>query len=50
MSYLFKITNKFNYTCNKIGLKPTKKTVVNGIVMLRKLLDFTKSGDNASVL
>ena len=33
-----------------IGLKPTKKTVVTGIEMFRKQLDYAESGDNAGVL
>ena len=33
-----------------VGLKPTKKTVVTGIEMFRKSLDYAESGDNAGVL
>ena len=33
-----------------VGLKPTKKTVVTGIEMFRKSLDFAQAGDNAGVL
>ena len=33
-----------------VGLKPTKKTVVTGIEMFRKQLDFAEAGDNAGVL
>ena len=33
-----------------VGLKPTKKTVVTGIEMFRKQLDYAESGDNAGVL
>ncbi len=33
-----------------IGLKDTKKTVVTGIEMFRKQLDYAESGDNAGVL
>ena len=33
-----------------IGLKPTQKTVVTGIEMFRKSLDFAQAGDNAGVL
>ena len=33
-----------------IGLKPTQKTVVTGIEMFRKQLDFAEAGDNAGVL
>ncbi len=33
-----------------VGIKPTKKTVVTGIEMFRKLLDFAESGDNIGAL
>ena len=33
-----------------VGLKDTKKTVVTGIEMFRKQLDYAESGDNAGVL
>ena len=33
-----------------VGLKPTKKTVVTGIEMFRKSLDYAESGDNAGLL
>ena len=33
-----------------VGLKPTKKTVVTGIEMFRKSLDFAQAGDNAGCL
>ncbi len=33
-----------------IGIKPTKKTVVTGIEMFRKQLDYAEAGDNAGVL
>ena len=33
-----------------VGLKDTKKTVVTGIEMFRKQLDFAEAGDNAGVL
>ena len=33
-----------------VGLKPTKKTVVTGIEIFRKSLDYAESGDNAGVL
>ena len=33
-----------------VGIKPTKKTVVTGIEMFRKQLDFAEAGDNAGVL
>jgi elongation factor Tu len=33
-----------------VGLKPTKKTVVTGIEMFRKQLDYAETGDNAGLL
>ena len=33
-----------------VGLKPTKKTVVTGIEMFRKSLDYAEAGDNAGTL
>ena len=33
-----------------VGLKPTQKTVVTGIEMFRKSLDFAQAGDNAGAL
>ena len=33
-----------------VGIKPTKKTVVTGIEMFRKLLDFAEAGDNIGAL
>ena len=33
-----------------VGLKPTKKTVVTGIEMFRKSLDYAQAGDNAGCL
>jgi len=33
-----------------VGIKPTKKTVVTGIEMFRKQLDYAEAGDNAGVL
>ena len=33
-----------------VGLKPTQKTVVTGIEMFHKQLDFAEAGDNAGVL
>ena len=33
-----------------VGLKPTQKSVVTGIEMFRKQLDFAEAGDNAGVL
>ena len=41
---------KINDDVEIIGLKPTKKTVVTGIEMFRKQLDFAEAGDNAGVL
>ena len=39
-----------NDTVEIIGIKPTKSTVVTGIEMFRKQLDFAEAGDNAGVL
>ena len=33
-----------------VGIKPTKKTVVTGIEMFKKSLDYAEAGDNAGVL
>ena len=33
-----------------VGIKPTKKSVVTGIEMFRKLLDFAEAGDNVGIL
>jgi len=33
-----------------VGLKPTQKTVVTGLEMFRKSLDYTEAGDNVGVL
>ena len=33
-----------------VGIKPTRKTVVTGIEMFRKSLDYAEAGDNAGVL
>ena len=33
-----------------VGIKPTQKTVVTGIEMFKKSLDFAQAGDNAGVL
>ena len=33
-----------------VGIKPTKKTIVTGIEMFRKQLDYAEAGDNAGVL
>ena len=41
---------KLNDTVEIVGLKPTKSTVVTGIEMFRKQLDFAEAGDNAGVL
>ncbi len=41
---------KLNDEVEIVGLKETKKTVVTGIEMFRKQLDFAESGDNAGVL
>ena len=41
---------KLNDEVEIVGLKPTKKTVVTGIEMFRKQLDFAQAGDNAGVL
>ena len=39
-----------NDTVEIAGIKPTKSTVVTGIEMFRKQLDFAEAGDNAGVL
>src|SRR5574344_1264602 len=41
---------KLNEEVEIVGLKDTKKTVVTGIEMFRKQLDYAQSGDNAGVL
>jgi elongation factor Tu len=41
---------KLNEEVEIVGLKPTKKTVVTGIEMFRKQLDYAEAGDNAGVL
>ena len=41
---------KLNDEVEIVGLKPTKKSVVTGIEMFRKQLDYAESGDNAGVL
>ena len=43
-------TLKLNDEVEIVGIKPTKKTVVTGIEMFRKQLDFAEAGDNAGVL
>ncbi len=39
-----------NDTVEIVGIRPTKSTVVTGIEMFRKQLDFAEAGDNAGVL
>ncbi len=41
---------KVNEEVEIVGLKPTKKTVVTGVEMFRKLLDQGEAGDNIGVL
>ena len=41
---------KINEEVEIIGIKETKKTVVTGIEMFRKLLDFAQAGDNIGAL
>ena len=41
---------KLNDEVEIVGLRPTKKSVVTGIEMFRKTLDFAQAGDNAGVL
>ena len=41
---------KLNDEIEIVGLKDTRKTVVTGIEMFRKSLDYAESGDNAGVL
>ena len=41
---------KLNDEVEIVGLKETRKTVVTGIEMFRKSLDFAQAGDNAGVL
>jgi len=41
---------KLNDEIEIVGLKETKKSVVTGIEMFRKQLDYAESGDNAGVL
>ena len=41
---------KLNEEVEIVGLKPTQKSVVTGIEMFRKQLDYAESGDNAGVL
>lgn len=41
---------KVNDEVEIVGLRPTQKTVVTGIEMFRKSLDFAQAGDNAGIL
>ena len=41
---------KLNDEVEIVGIKPTQKTVVTGIEMFKKSLDFAQAGDNAGVL
>ncbi|MDD3392263.1 MAG: elongation factor Tu [Bacilli bacterium] len=41
---------KLNDEVEIIGIRPTKKSVVTGIEMFRKQLDYAEAGDNAGVL
>ena len=41
---------KLNDEVEIVGLRPTQKSVVTGIEMFRKSLDFAQAGDNAGVL
>ena len=41
---------KLNEEVEIVGIKPTQKTVVTGIEMFRKQLDYAETGDNAGVL
>ncbi len=43
-------TIKINEEVEIIGIRPTKKTVVTGIEMFRKILDFAQAGDNIGAL
>ncbi len=43
-------TLKLNEEVEIIGIKPTQKSVVTGIEMFRKQLDFAECGDNAGIL
>ncbi|MBQ3307440.1 MAG: elongation factor Tu, partial [Bacilli bacterium] len=43
-------TLKLNDEVEIVGIKPTQKTVVTGIEMFRKQLDYAEAGDNAGVL
>ena len=41
---------KLNDEVEIVGIKPTRKSVVTGIEMFRKQLDYAEAGDNAGVL
>ncbi|MEG2004391.1 MAG: EF-Tu/IF-2/RF-3 family GTPase, partial [Clostridia bacterium] len=41
---------KLNDEAELVGIKPTLKTIVTGIEMFRKLLDFAEAGDNVGCL
>jgi len=41
---------KLNEEVEIVGIRPTKKTVVTGIEMFKKLLDFGQAGDNVGLL
>ena len=41
---------KLNDEIEIVGIKPTKKSVVTGIEMFRKQLDYAEAGDNAGIL
>ncbi len=41
---------KMNDEAEIVGIRPTIKTVITGLEMFRKTLDFVESGDNAGVL
>jgi elongation factor Tu len=41
---------KMNDEVEIVGIKPTQKSVVTGIEMFRKTLDFAEAGDNAGIL
>ena len=43
-------TLKLNEEIEIVGIKPTQKSVVTGIEMFRKQLDYAECGDNAGVL
>ena len=43
-------TVKLNDPVEIVGIKPTKSSVVTGIEMFRKTLDYAEAGDNAGIL